>query len=357
MIIGIDISQIAYGTGVGVYTENLVKNLLRIDQKNKYVLISYSLRRRNIIKKFLNTLSGNFDSRLLHIPITMADFLWNRLRIFKIERLVGKIDVLHTSDWIELPSNAFKVTTIHDLSPLKFSDHIDPKIVAIHQRKLELVAKEVNRVIVPSLATKKDVIEFGISEGKIRVIPEAVDPIFARKSFAKVERVKKKYKIEGKYLLSVGVGFRKNTDNLVNAFAQTQVSNIKLVIIGRKPHDVRESPQVTYLGFIPNRDVPYLYSGAEALVYPSLSEGFGLPILEAFACGCPVVTSDNSSLKEIADKATILVNPADINSISNGIERALKDKNNLVDEGYKRLKDFSWEESAKKTLAVYNEAF
>src|SRR3990167_2162611 len=154
MRVAIDISQIVYGTGVSVYTKNLVENLLRIDRENDYVLFAGSLRRKK------DVLSIFPDARVFPIPPTLADLLWNRLHTLPIEKLIGNIDVFHTSDWAEPPSRAFKVTTVHDLAPFLYPNlfprDIIRNIVDAHKYKLSWVRKETKRIIVPTYATKKD---------------------------------------------------------------------------------------------------------------------------------------------------------------------------------------------------------
>ena len=130
MKIAIDISQIVYGTGVSTYTENLIKDLLKIDKDNEYLLFAGTLRRKQGVLKVFS------QARVFPIPPTLADVLWNRLHIFPIEKFIGDVDVLHTSDWSEPPSNAFKVTTVHDLYPFKFPRLVHPKILEVHKRKM-----------------------------------------------------------------------------------------------------------------------------------------------------------------------------------------------------------------------------
>ncbi len=355
MKIAIDISQIIYETGVSWYTRNLIEHLLEVDKENEYLFFGGSLRRLEELKAYSRKLKGNFKTRFLLISPNMADFLWNRLHIFPIERFLDRIDVLHTSDWSEPPSKAFKITTVHDLAPFKFPQFTHPKIIAVHKRKLNWIKKEVDRVIVPSEATKKDLFKMGIAKEKIRVIPEAPGEIFKEISQKEIENVKSKYQISGSYLFSIGVGGRKNTERIIRAFENLKGENLKLVFVGRG-EDFEEKGGVRFLGHIPFKDLPALYSGGEALLYPSLYEGFGLPILEAMACGTPVVTSNISSMPEVAGDAAVLVNPKDIDSITAGIKKSLQNRKELVRKGLKRVKEFSWEKTARATLAVYNEA-
>lgn len=357
MKIGIDVSQIIYGTGVSVYTKNLVENLLKLDNKNEYILFGGSLRRRGDLISILNKIKGKrVEKKTFLIPPTMADLLWNRLHTLRIEKLAGNMDIYHSSDWAQAPSNAFKVTTIHDLVPIKYPILSQPKIVATHKGRFKWIKKEADIVIVPSQATANDIEGLGIKPERIKVIPEAVDSSFKPAKKTEIEEMKRKLRISGKYLLSVGVNERKNTQRIVEAYEKVGGEvNIKLIIVGN-PHVKLYQPRgVRFLGHVSSDVMATLYSGAEVLVYPSLYEGFGLPILEAFACKIPVVTTNFGSMVEVAGKAAVLVDPYDTRSIANGILEALKKKEKLIKLGISQLKIYSWEKTAKETLKVYNE--
>lgn len=347
MKIAIDITQIIYGTGVSMYTRELVTHLLKIDKKNSYLLFGGSLRRSEELKKY--------TENVLPFSPTIADFIWNKLHIFGIERFIGPIDVLHTSDWSEPPSKAFKVTTVHDLAPINFPQETPRKVVDVHKRKLYWVIKEVDRIIVPTFATKADLIKFGADEKKIRVIYEGVGNIFKKAAKAEIEATKKKYEIHDDYIMSVGVGERKNTKKIIEGYQKSK-KDFKLVIIGGNRPLNTDARGIIRTGYVSDNDLVNLYSGARALVYPSLSEGFGLPILQAFACECPVVTSDLGSMKEIAGKAAVLVDPYDVNSIAQGINKAVDSPKTLSKLGLKHVKNFSWEKCARETLEVYKES-
>jgi len=358
MKIGIDISQIIYNTGVSVYTKMLIGNLSEFDKSNRYILFGGSFRRLDEIRKFVNTLpKNNFQKKLYPLPPSLLDLLWNRMHIGRMDLFTGKLDVLHTSDWSEPRSKAFKVTTIHDLSPILYPKLTDSRIVDTQKARLNWVFKESDRIIVPSEFTKSDLIKLGVKENIIRVIPEAVDPFFARSNNSEIEALKRKIKLTSDYILSVGVGPRKNTKNIIKAFEMVKPGkNLKLLIVGFDHYGYSENRNVRFLGQVSKTDLRTLYSGASLLLYPSLVEGFGIPILEAFACGCPVVTSNCSSMPEVAGKAAIYVEPKDVHSIANGIITALKQRSSLVKKGKTRIKQFSWQNTAKMTLDVYNES-
>lgn len=173
MKIGIDISQCIYeGTGVGEYTVQLMEKLLEIDKKNEYVLFFSHIRKKLGNLEIRKLDKSNVTLKQYSIPISILEFLWNRLHIFPIEWLIGDVDVFLTSDWLEPPTiHAKKVTTIHDLSVLKFPDSYGDKIKSVHHRKLKWVTKESDAILCDSEATKRDAQELlGVEEGRLRVV-------------------------------------------------------------------------------------------------------------------------------------------------------------------------------------------
>lgn len=359
MRIGIDISQVFFATGVSTYTDNLVRSLLSIDSKNRYILFGGSLRRFAELKSWSNshaTVRGSYEAKIFPFPPKLLDFVWNSLHVFPVEYLTGKIDVFHSSDWTQPPSSAFKVTTIHDLAPLRYPRLHHPEIVAVHKRRLYWVKKEVDRIITVSKSTKADIVELlGVSESKISVIPEAADTIYKPQTKQRINEIKKKYKISRDYLLAVGVAPRKNLKNVVTAFKRLGGHNLSLVVAGGGEFKESSERGVIGLGNVPRQDLPPLYSGARALVYIPIYEGFGLPILEAFAAGCPVVCSKVSSIPALVGDAARLVDPKDVDQVRDGILSVLKNSEELVKKGLKRAKDFSWKKTAEETLKVYEE--
>lgn len=358
MKIAIDISQIIYGTGVSTYTKELVKNLLEIDNTNEYVLYGGSLRRAGELKNFVADIRNPLSQkRIFRIPPALADLLWNRIRLVSIDNLIGKVDVFHSSDWSQPPTKAFKVTTVHDLAPFKFAELTPKKIRKVHSRRLRWVKKEVDRIIVPSRQTQDDLVEMGVDPSKIRVIFEAASNQLTKASTKDVEAVKKKYKLD-RYLLSVGINPRKNTNRIIEAFGElSRHTKIKLVLVGQ-PHNIsiEKSESFIVLGHVSNPELSALYTGAEVFVYPSLYEGFGIPILDAMKAETPVVTSNLGSMKEVAGNSAVLVNPESVISITNGIREAMRLTETLTNKGKKRYKQFSWQKMAKETLDLYCQA-
>jgi len=361
MKIGIDISQIVYGTGVSCYTKNLVRNLVKIDKMNQYLLFGGSFRQKKVLKDFVESLDL-VRARGVIWPVapSLADFFWNQLHILEIEKLIGKIEVFHSSDWTQPPTRAAKVTTIHDLAIFKFPEAFPKKITAVHQRRLAWVKKEADLIIAVSESTKKDIVSFlGIPEKKIKVIYEAAPEEIKQVGQEKIEKAKRKYKIKGDYLLSVStLEPRKNLQRTIEAFRLLKTKNLTLVVAGKIGwgEALKLTRNTILTGFVPDEDLSALYSGALVYLYPSLYEGFGQNILEAMVCGCPVVTSNVSSMPEVAGKAAVLVDPFSVESIAEGIKRAINNRSELVKAGFEQMKKFSWEKCALQTLEAYEEA-
>lgn len=375
MRIGIDISQIVYeGTGVATYTRSLVEALLRVDRDNKYVLFGSSLRNRQPLNDFVKSLdAGNIKKKFSPLPPKVLEFLWNGIHVLPIEAFTGELDVFHSSDWLEPPtSRAKRITTIHDFAVFKYPETFAKRgghdIVENQKRKLHFVKHYSDLIIAVSETTKKDAMEIlKIPEEKIKVIYEAADQIYYRREAQEIAEVRQKHKIEGDYLLCVGTREpRKNLDRVVMAFAEIAAANkdLTLVIAGKYGwgEDLAGDQlsaignRIKLLGYVEKEDLARLYSGAGAFVYPSLYEGFGLPILEAMNCGAPVITSNLGSMKEIAGGAALLVNPHSVEDIAGAVSKVLRNKEvreKLKLAGERRAKDFSWEKSALQTLELY----
>lgn len=356
MKIAIDISQILYGTGVSVYTRHLVTSLLKVDADNQYLLFGGSLRRYKELKEISDSFIGNYVSKTFAFPPTFANLIWNKLHMMPVEKLVGLVDVVHTSDWSEPPAKAKKVTTVHDLYPFIFPRLVHPKVLDAHKMKMSWVLKESSRIIVPSESTLNDLVKFGANPEIIRVVPEA--PSVKRATEKEVADVKKRFKIQGDYLVSVGATPLKNTPRIIEAFGlATPGRNLKLVIVGKPTNlSITDHRNVRTLGHVESSEYGALLTGSKGLIFPSIYEGYGIPILDAFSCGIPVVTSNTSSMKEVGGDAAILVDPMDTSSVSEGIKKVLQSPKSLVLKGSKRVSQFSWEKTAKGTMKAYSEA-
>lgn len=353
MKIGLDISQIVYQTGVSRYTAELIRALLKLDSANQYLLYAGSLRQQSILKTFFADIKQpNVKLVLNYLSPKVADIAFNRLNF----PLNLGVDIFHASNWI-LPRTSSKlVTTIHDLTFIKYPDEHLPYYLKVHQRHLARAKKYAAAIIAVSQATKNDLIEQGISPEKIHVVYEAPNPTFQPvRSLA----VKAKYQLTKPYILSVGTQEpRKNLSRLIKAW-QPLAHDFDLVIVGKFGWGETTKPVngIKLLGFVPDEDLAGLYSHAAVFAYPSLYEGFGLPVVEALNCACPVVTSNCSSLPEVGGEAAVYVDPKSVTGITQGIKLALAQSPKLRRLGPIQAKQFSWEKTARQTLKIYQEVY
>lgn len=361
MKIALDVSQIVYsGTGVGNYTHSLVKSLLELETDHEFLLYAGVLRRQ----KYLDNLKSlepfsKASWKTLPVPPKIAARVFNRVN-FPIENMIGNFDVFHASDWTHPYSNRPTLTTVHDLIFKVYPETVERGVFETQEKRMSRVVEYAAHIIADSQSTKDDIVKYYYFDpDRISVIHLAADPAYKPAKIKEINRVKKRYGIKGKYILSLGTKEpRKNLAGAVSAFRLLKDTHpdLQLIIVGRygwgTPPEF-ESEGIIETGFAPDEDLPPLYSGAEAFLYPSLYEGFGLPVLEAMSCGTPVVTSNVSSLPEVTGTAGILVDPKDVTAIATGIKKALKSKEKLSAASLKRAARFTWEKTARETLSVY----
>lgn len=349
MKIAIDVSQMCYeGTGVARYVYGLTEALLHRGKKHEFILYAGTLRQRAYFKKLQQTKPWNTASwRILPLPPKFTGTAFNLLP-FRAEWLVGKVDIFHSSDWSEVSTKCPSVTTVHDLVFVKYPGTVDPLILRTQTQRLKKIRRDHSHIIVDSESTKNDLMEtYQLPAERITVIYPGLHPQYKPQSKKEIDRVKKKYDLPEKFILSVGTQEpRKNLERLTQA---AEKIGLPLVLVGK--HGWGEKTKT--LGFIPDVDLPAIYSAATVFAFPSLYEGFGFPVLEAMACGTPVVTSNISSLPEVAGEAGVLVDPTDIGAISKGLQKALKNREQLVSLGKKQASLFTWEKAAKQTMEVY----
>ena len=366
MTIAIDISQIVYQLGVSRYTEQLVKSLLALDKKNRYVLYGGSLRQKDTLKAFLKQVDRPGIKKVVtNLSPALVDLFWNRWQIVSPDHFTGRTDIFHASNWALPPSGAQIVTTIHDLTFLKFPQAHTAKVVKAQTRHLKLAQKKAAKIIVDSVATKKDLLTYGIPEDKLAVVYLAPAEVFKPvNDKGEIRWVKAKYQLKGDYLLSVGTQEpRKNLARLIKAYQHHSGSELTLVIAGKFGwgDQVKPVKGIKLIGFVPDEDLSILYCGAKALVYPSLYEGFGLPILEALASGCPVVTSTCSSLPELGGQAAFYADAKSPAKIARAINQVLKltpaQRRARINLGFTQAQKFSWGKTARETLKIYHQVY
>ena len=332
MRVGMDISQIAHKGGVATYTTNLSQELSKV--RDLEMVYFYSSLRKPYHGELKNV-------KKFRLPPSLFEMLFNKWRNINIEHFLGPLDIFHSSDWVQPPSKAKKITTYHDVVPLKYPQWSHPNIVAVHKDRLKLVEAEIDHVIVVSETTKKDLLEISsIPEEKITVIYEGPSAEFKPQSDERIDQFKKKYNLPDKYVLAIGgIGERRNIKRIKDA-----CKNYNLVITGQN---------IPWLDLV---DLELLYASAQVLVFCSLYEGFGLPILDAFSIGCPVVTSNASSMPEVGGNAALYVNPEKAEDIKEQLNLLMRDstlREDMIKKGFQRAKEFSWQKAAMETSQVY----
>lgn len=373
MKIAIDISQIVYeGTGVARYTRELVRHLVRIDTQNQYVLFAGTWRKKSTVEDYAREFHGmkHVHIKILPIPQIIGTFLWNSLHVIPVEQFIGSIDLLHSSDWIQPPTRAKRVTTLHDFVVLKFPETSHKRIVSNQLKRLQWVKKECDAVIADSQATSNDAAQYlHIPKEKLFTAYPGIDPMYQSATEKDKARVRQTYNLWGDYILALGtMEPRKNLKRLLWAYLQvkenhrTSAKIPQLVLVGKQGWGKRmqTGAGAKILGYVPDTDLPALYAAAKLFVYPSLYEGFGFPVLEAMAAGCPVVTSEGGSLKEVAGDAAILIDPENVEDISAQIQRITIDtqlRSELIQKGKQQAARFTWERTAATVLDVYETLF
>lgn len=348
------------GTGVARYVSGLTESLLDAGSEHEFLLFAGALRQRTFYINLKQSVPwSSAEWVILPLPPKIAGLALNSLNI-PIEKLIGYVDLFHCSDWVEPNSVCPRLTTVHDLVFVKYPETVDKLIRETQAKRLKKIVMGNTHIIADSMSTKNDLMEiYGLPTSRIDVIYPGISPAYLPPSIKEIERVKTKYHLPNDYILSLGTQEpRKNIARLIEA---TRDLSIPLVLTGKYgwgdtlTPGVKGAltPGVLPLGFVEDIDLPALYCGATVFAYPSLYEGFGFPVLEAMACGTPVVTSNISSLPEVAGDAAILVNPNAVDSIKSGIELAIKNRENLIKKGLIQSKKFSWSVCAKQVLEVY----
>ena len=370
MRIGIDV-RVLYNPllkGIGVYLQNLLTNLAEIDQQNEYIL--YYDGRQNTLSRKPN--SNNFIDKEISIKKGDQFYLWEQLRL-PLELKRDKIDIFHspantTMFYLACPT----IVTVHDvhLQCITQKNIID----GFYFKKLQpLILRRVKKIITPSNFSKDMVKKvMSINESKIEIVPLGINDAFRIiNSKESINKIKDTYKISAQYILNVGgESSWKNISRLITAYAilvkKYQIKEM-LVITGIRTKSILEkhlqeisklnlTNKVLILGYIPEEDLIHLYNGAKVFVYPSLMEGFGLPPLEAMACGVPVVASNLTSIPEIVGDAALLFDGYNIQEIANAIYKVIINDelaNELRKKGVQRVKQFNWRITAQKTLQIY----
>jgi glycosyltransferase involved in cell wall biosynthesis len=362
-------------TGVGHYTFELARSLALAAPSDRFTLISplpgepsnlELIRRRAPENLAYMNLGANLGRRLLNrrwwsvgLPLHLKS---------------SSYDLFHGTNYeIPLWSKQPSVVTIHDLSLFLYPEAHESRLVRRARWRLPLMARSASQIITPTEHVKSEVCErFGIDAEKVTITPEAPRSIFKKLQERETLETRKRLGISDDFILFVGtLEPRKNLQRLVEAFERVvKESSLRtqLVIAGGRgwlmddfeaalaAKEMRD--RICFTGYLHDEDLCALYSSCKAFVYPSLYEGFGLPPLEAMACGAPVIASDTGAIRETVGDAARLVDPKSVGDLAHAVAELLTNENlrqKLSAAGLERVKNFSWEQTAVKTLVVYRD--
>jgi glycosyltransferase involved in cell wall biosynthesis len=370
MHIGINYTAaLRQGAGIGRYTRGLIDALARLDQANRYTLLITGDSPQDRLPPF----PDNFQIKVLPLPERLLTILWHRLYLpLYVDVWAGPFDLFHSPDFVLPPlRNTPGLLTVHDLS---FMMHPDGAVEKLRNWLNKVVPRSITRadhILADSHSTQRDLeTALGVPPEKITVVGAGVEPRFQPVTDeAKLAQVRQTYKLPPDFILGLGtLEPRKNFTGLIQAFNRLQVEfpDLHLVIGGGKGwlyepilEAARQSPaagRIHLIGFVADDDLPTLYSLARLFAYPSHYEGFGIPVLEAMACGTPVITANNSSLPEVAGEAALLVPAADTDALVGRIRELCVNprlREACISSGFEQARGYSWEQAARNLLAVY----
>lgn len=365
--IGIDFTSASRErAGIGRYARELIRALSRLDHIHRYVLFVPRDAHPDLLRF---DWSHNFTIRRAPLTERYLAALWHRARVpLPIEGFIGAVDVFYSPDFLLPPTFAArKLVTVHDLSYVRVPECFPVPLLNYLNRAVPPSLARADLILADAASTQNDLVEvYRVPREKIRVLYSGVESRFCPDVSAE-SRARVRALTRGKpYILSVGtLQPRKNYTRLIHAFSSLQslISNLQLVIAGGRGWMYEEifetvsrlhlQDRVLFLDFVADEDLPALYAEALLFVYPSLYEGFGLPVAEAMACGTPVVCSNTSSLPEVAGDAALYFDPRDVDDIARTLYRALTDttlRATLRARGLARVQQFTWERSARALL-------
>ncbi|MBU1037357.1 glycosyltransferase family 4 protein [Patescibacteria group bacterium] len=369
MTIAIDIRALLSSqlTGVGVYLYEILKQLFNLDQKNNYKLFLNSLSGPlpKIISEFksypnVKVYSFNYPNKLLNLSLIFVSRP-------ALDKMIGGCDLFwfpNLNFW-QVTKNCKTVISIHDLSFQRIPWAYSAKMRWWHKAvKPKVKLEQADKILTVSRNSKRDLQEvYDLPVEKIEVIYPGIEenPPFNQQNF------EKKYKLPKEYILYLGtLEPRKNVEGVIQAFEKINKRDIYLIIAGGKGwlyrriyKTVQKSKaknRIIFLDYVNSNDRWQLYYGAKLLLWPSFYEGFGFPVVEAMSCGCPVITSANSSLPEVTEGAAFLVDPYNIQEITSAVNYLLNDeklRQQLIAQGLRQAKKFNWQETAKKVLQTF----
>lgn len=362
----------AVGTGLAgneTYATNLIEALAEIDKVNRYTLY---VTKPEAIKRFRDRWANVGVRRTLpHTPLIRIPFT------LSLELRRRKVDLLHVQFTAPPFAPCPVVATFHDLAFEHIPETFNRRSWMQMRLTVRRTARTAAHIVTPSEYSRDDITRtYGVPQNRITVTPLAAAARFRFVADEAARReVQNRYGIAGAYILAVGsIQPRKNLVRLFKAYArlsrQVAKGNLpSLVIVGkqawlssetlRAARGVESAKPIIFTGYVPEDDLPALYSGALCFVYPSFFEGFGLPPLEAMSCGAPVITGNRTSLPEVVGDAGLMVDPFDEDAIADAMRRIIEDtplRENLRTRGFEQARRFTWHATARRTLAAYEQA-
>ncbi len=369
MGIYLDVSAAVHGrAGLGRYAESLVRALVAMGRDDLTVFYNHAGQSPRTLPglEFLpqRRIAAGYK------PWRLAVWLGHKTGL-GFDRLVPGAQLFHATEHLLPPlHNVPSVFTVHDLIFHLFPQHHKRLNLWYLNTTMPMFCRKADAIIAVSCATRNDLIaHYGVSPEKISVIYEAAAPHFVPASEAEMERVRRRYGLPDHYAMALGtIEPRKNLIRVIEALAKLRDAGhtIPLVMVGskgwlyddffRRLEELKLGDQVLWPGYVPDGDLPAVLSGAAVLVEASLYEGFGLPVLEAMACGTPVICSDSASLPEVAGPAARYVNPSDVTAIAEELKTVWSNRDlqkGMRTAGILQAARFSWERTATETLALY----
>ena len=377
MRIGIDYTAaVRQGGGIGRYTRNLIRALAQLDTENQYILFVAGGWGEG---DGLGPWPDSFQVRAIPLSDRWVHILWQRLRLpVPVQAITGALDLFHSPDFVLPPTGRTpSILTVHDLSFLRVPQFFVPGFREYLERAVSRAVDRAACILADSESTRVDLMQLmAVEPERVTVLYPGVEPRFRPvKEADMLAAVRARYDLPGRFILGLStVQPRKNFDGLIEAFRRLlarsadgpEIADLHLVIAGGKGWMYEDTlalvkragleGRVHFPGFVAEADLPALYCLAGAFAFPSWYEGFGLPVLEAMACGTPVVAADNSSLPEVVGEAGLLVDAGDPDALSEALGRLLRDEalqGRLFRAGLDQARCFTWEEAAQQLLHVY----
>jgi glycosyltransferase involved in cell wall biosynthesis len=352
MRIAVDVSPLSHPrTGIGNYLRGMIAGLTEAAD-GRHEIVGFAPVTKTGAARIRSALSGcQLDLRLSELPLAHGyRVAWSRMRMPAVERFLGPVDVLHFSDWMFPPQRAgLRATTVHDLIPLQFPAWAEARTRRLHLPKYRHAARTCDVVFVNSAFTGNEVrTRLGVEHERISIAHPGIDSRFSPAG-AKAD-------LGSPYVLFVGTPEpRKNLETLLAALAHVRETrpDLQLVVAGT---DGPQEDAIRWLGYVDDERLAELYRGASVFAYPSRFEGFGLPVVEAMACGAPTVVSAHESLDEAAGDAALRADPSDPLSFARAIEEALRAPDARVAHGIQHASRFSEKSCGAAVLAGYEAA-